>query len=101
MKSKDGFVQAYNAQGRVDAEARIIVAQGVTQEANDKHQLVPVTDAVEIKLSRKPSQLPADTGYCSDANLEALETRGIDGHIAPGRTKDAAEGTDEARRLLR
>ena len=28
MKSKDGFVQAYNAQIAVDAEAQIIVAQG-------------------------------------------------------------------------
>ncbi len=55
-----------------------------------------MTDAVATNLGRKPSQLSADTGYCSDANLEALETRGIDGYVAPGRTKDAAEGTDEA-----
>jgi transposase len=96
MKSKDGFVQAYNAQAAVDAEAQIIVAQGVTQEANDKHQLVPMTDAVETNLGRKPGQLSADSGYCSDANLEALETRGIDGYVAPGRTKDAADGTAEA-----
>ena len=33
MKSKDGFVQAYNAQIAVDAEAQIIVAQDVTQSA--------------------------------------------------------------------
>ena len=96
MKSKDGFVQAYNAQAAVDAEAQIIVAQGVTQDANDKHQLVPMTDAVETNPGRKPEQLSADSGYCSNANLEALETRGIDGYIAPGRTKDAADGTDEA-----
>jgi hypothetical protein len=95
MKSKDGFVQAYNAQAAVDAEAQIIVAQGVTQEANDKHQLVPMTDAIETNLGRKPGQLSADSGYCSDASLEALETRGIDGYIAPGRTKDAAAGTAE------
>jgi hypothetical protein len=35
MKSKDGFVQAYNAQIAVDAEAQIIVAQDVTQSASD------------------------------------------------------------------
>jgi transposase len=35
MKSKDGFVQAYNAQAAVDAEAQIIVAQDVTQSAVD------------------------------------------------------------------
>jgi transposase len=96
MKAKDGFVQAYNAQAAVDAEAQIIVAQGVTQDANDKHQLVPMTDAIEINLGRKPEQLSADSGYCSDANIEALETREIDGYIATGRTKDAADGTAEA-----
>ncbi len=96
MKSKDGFVQAYNAQAAVDAEAQIIVAQGVTQEANDKRQLVPMTDAIETNLGRKPEQLSADSGYCSDANIEALETCGIDGYIAPGRAKDAAASTAEA-----
>ena len=96
MKSKDGFVQAFNAQAAVDAEAQIIVAQDVTQDANDKHQLVPMTDAIETNLGRKPGQLSADSGYCSNANIEALETRGIDGYIAPGRTKDAADGTAEA-----
>jgi hypothetical protein len=96
MKSKDGFVQAFNAQAAVDAEAQIIVAQAVTQDANDKRQLVPMTDAIETNLGRKPEQLSADSGYCSDANIEALETRGIDGYIAPGRAKDAAASTAEA-----
>ena len=35
MKSKDGFVQAYNAQAAVDGEAQIIVAHDVTQSAGD------------------------------------------------------------------
>jgi transposase len=96
MKSKEGFVQAFNAQAAVDAEAQIIVAQAVTQDANDKRQLAPMTDAIETNLGRKPAQLSADSGYCSDANIEALETRGIDGYIAPGRAKDAAAGMAEA-----
>ena len=36
MKSKDGFVQAYNAQIAVDSQAPIIVAQDVTQSAVDR-----------------------------------------------------------------
>ena len=92
MKSKDGFVQAYNAQAAVDAQAQIIVAQGVTQEATDKRQLVGMTDAIEANLGHKPTQLSADAGYCSEANLEALEARGIDGYIATGRARDAATG---------
>jgi hypothetical protein len=92
MKSKDGFVQAYNAQIAVDSAAQIIVAQDVTQSAVDSGQLVPMTDAVETNLGRKPEQLSADAGYCSEANLEALETRDIDGYVATGRARDAVDG---------
>src|SRR5205809_4401702 len=82
MKSKDGFVQAYNAQAAVDGEAQIIVAHDVTQSAVDCGQLVPLTDAVETNLGRKPAQLSADAGYCSEANLEAMEQRNIDAYVA-------------------
>ncbi len=97
MKSKDGFVQAYNAQIAVDSQAQIIVAQDVTQSAVDSGQLVPMTDAIETNLGRKPEQLSADAGYCSEANLEALENRGIDGYVATGRARDAVDdkGSDD------
>ena len=93
MKSKDGFVQAYNAQAAVDAEAQIIVAHDVTQSPVDCGQLVPMTDAIETNLGRKPEQLSADAGYCSEANLEALENRNIDAYVATGRARDAVAGT--------
>src|SRR5713226_3469964 len=92
MKSKDGFVQAYNAQAAVDGEAQIIVAHDVTQSAVDSGQLVPMTDAIETNLGRKPEQLSADAGYCSEANLEALESRNIDAYVATGRARDAVAG---------
>src|SRR5271165_3336092 len=92
MKSKDGFVQAYNGQAAVDAHAQIIVAQDVTQSAVDYGQLVPMTDAIETNLGRKPQQVSADSGYCSEANLEALESRHIDSYVATGRAKDAVAG---------
>ena len=92
MKSKDGFVQAYNAQAAVDGEAQIIVAQEVTQSAVDCAQLVPMSDAIETNLGRKPEQLSADAGYCSEGNLAALENRSIDAYVATGRAKDAVAG---------
>ena len=52
--------------------------------------VVPMTDAVETNLGRKPEQLSADA--CSEANLEALESRGIDGYVATGRARDAVAG---------
>ena len=87
MKSKDGFVQAYNAQAAVDAGAQIIVAYELTQCGNDQGELVPLIEAIENNLGRKPAQASADSGYCSESNLEALEAHGVDGYVAPGRAK--------------
>src|SRR5271167_2401909 len=71
MKSKEGFVQAYNAQAAVDAEAQIIVAHELTQCGSDQGQLVPLVEAIENNLGRKPEQASADSGYCSEPNLKA------------------------------
>src|SRR5207342_3186664 len=87
MKSKEGFVQAYNAQAAVDAEAQIIVAHELTQCGSDQGQLVPLVEAIETNLGRKPEQASADSGYCSEAILKALVARGIDGYVAPGRAQ--------------
>ena len=87
MKSKEGFVQAYNAQAAVDAEAQIIVAHELTQCGSDQGQLVPLVEAIENNLGRKPEQASADSGYCSEPNLKALVARCIDGYVAPGRAQ--------------
>jgi hypothetical protein len=92
MKSKDGFVQAYNGQLAVDAQAQVIVAHEVTQSAADSGQLLGMADAVEANLGRKPEQVSADAGYCSEANLAGLEERAIDGYVATGRARDAVAG---------
>jgi len=78
------------------AEAQIIVAQDVTQSAVDCGQLVPLTNAIEANLGRKPAQLSADAGYCSEANLAALEARDIDAYVATGRARDAVAGKGKA-----
>jgi lipopolysaccharide export system protein LptA len=42
------FVQAYNAQAVVDSHAQVIVVASLTQEANDKKQLVPMLEQVKV-----------------------------------------------------
>jgi hypothetical protein len=37
--------------------------------------------------------LSADFGYCSEANLDPLESRNIDAYVATGRAKHAVAGT--------
>ncbi len=87
MKGSDGFVQAYNAQAVVEEGSQLIVAQAVTQEANDKKQVSPMVKAVEVQGGQTPAQLLADSGYCSEENLKNLETKPIDVYIATGRQK--------------
>jgi hypothetical protein len=48
---------------------------------------VPLIVAIENKLGRKPAQASADSGYCRESNLAALEAHGGDGYVAPGRAK--------------
>jgi hypothetical protein len=54
---------------------------------SDQGQLVLLVEAIENNMGRMPEQTSADSGYCSEANLEALEAHGIDGYVAPGRAK--------------
>ena len=69
----------------------------MTQSASDSGQLVPLIDAVEANLGRKPREVSADNGYCSEGNLAALEERGIDGYVAAGRARDAVAGKGNAK----
>ena len=94
MKGKDGFVQGYNAQAAVDAKAQVIVAHGLSDNAADVGQLIPMADAVEANTGAKPTQLSADSGYCSEENLTALETRQITGFVATGRQKHGQAAAD-------
>jgi transposase len=95
MKGPDGFLQGYNAQAAVDARAQIIVAHGLSDCSADSGSLVPMIEAIKAQAGRNPDQLSADAGYCSDANLEALEARGIDAYVATGRQKHGAPAPDE------
>ena len=93
LLTKDGFIQGYNAQAAVDRTKQIIVAHGLTQSMSDCPQLVPLVDAVRANLRRKPREISADAGYCSEANLLALATRKIRAYVATGRAKHPAETT--------
>lgn len=93
LLTKDGFIQGYNAQAAVDGAKQIIVAHGLTQSMSDCPQLVPLVDAVRAHLGRKPREISADAGYCSEDNLLALATRKIHAYVATGRAKHPAETT--------
>src|SRR6202171_3996762 len=74
MKGADGFVQAYNAQAAVEPTMLLIVGQSVTEAANDKKQLEPMVEIIEQQSGQRPEAILADSGYCSEKNLEYLES---------------------------
>jgi len=88
---KDGatgsFEQSYNAQIAVDGTAQIIIAATLTQEVNDKQQLIPVLEKVQVNVGRLPEKVIADAGYFSAAAVtsEALGT--VDLYVTPDRGK--------------
>src|SRR5947207_4892106 len=91
LKTKDGFIQGYNAQAAVDGQAQIIVAHGLTTSTSDQDQLIALVDGIEKNLGRRPVEASADAGYCSEANLAAFDARGIKAYVATGRAKHPAD----------
>jgi len=88
---KDGatksFVQAYNAQAAVDGQAQIILAAEVTQDANDKQQLVPMLSQVTASCGQPPAAASADAGYFSATSVTDKTLQGIDLYVPPDRQK--------------
>ena len=87
LKTRDGFIQGYNAQAAVDGAHQIIVAQTLTDSSSDQAQLAPLLDGIRANLGRNPDEVSADAGYCSAANLRTLGRRRIKGYLATGRQK--------------
>lgn len=82
MKSGDGFIQGYNAQAAVDSHRQIIVGQTLTNTGSDMHQMIPLLKQIPQQLNRQAKEISADSGYCSELNLKALNKRHIRGYVS-------------------
>jgi len=69
---KARFEQAYNAQAAVEIESRLIVGQHVTQDTNDKRQLVPTLAAIAPVVANVKEVL-VDSGFVTEAAITQLE----------------------------
>jgi len=85
--NKGSFVQGYNAQIAVDSASQVIVAAEVTQETNDKKQLIPIIAQIVTNVEQKPEKVSADTGYFSEANVTDESVKDVDLYVATGRDK--------------
>ncbi len=85
--NKGAFVQGYNTQIAVDSASQVIVAAEVTQETNDKKQLIPMITQIATNMGQKPEKVSADTGYFSEASVTDESVRDVDLYVATGRDK--------------
>lgn len=85
--SDGGFEQAYNVQAAVDVESGLIVEKHVTQATNDKKEVEPALEelATREEALGKIKALLADTGYCSENNVSAVDNYGATPYIAEKR----------------
>lgn len=82
------FIQAYNCQAAVDKKAQVIIATRVTQETNDKQQVVPLVERIEGNTGGKlPQIFSADSGYFSETNCNTLADKDMDAYVATGKQK--------------
>jgi len=98
MKGPDGFVPAYNAQLAVDAAHQVIVAQDVTNQGTDAPHLPAMLAQIEMNTGQHAAELSADSGYCSEANLQEAQRQHITPYIATGRQRHGESAATGRRR---
>lgn len=99
MKTGSGTQVCYNAQIAVDAKHHLIVAEAVTNEVTDVHQLSPMARAAHEALGA-PAELTAaaDAGYHNGPQVVACLAAGIVPDVpAPPAPRRAAGGTGFAK----
>lgn len=103
MAKNRSVIQGYNAQVAVDAEAQVIVAAALTNQAPDNQHLPPMVDRIIENCGEVPKVLTADNGYLSLSNISHCQERGLDVYIAVGRepttdkSKQPTKPTDASR----
>jgi len=83
--SGGGYMQAYNAQASVEHDSRLIVHQHVTQNVNDKKEVLPTLQWFKDNPTLLPSAMLADAGYYSDENVKLCEDKKITPYISFGK----------------
>ena len=85
LKGGDGWIHGYNCQAAVDGDNQINVAVGVSNQAEDQHHLLPMVERIVANTGQMPDKMNCDAGYCSTANIEASEQRGLDAYLSTSR----------------
>lgn len=100
LRTRQGYELGYTGEIAV-SEDHFIVAQRVTQNKTDNASLLPMVDEVERQCRERPRRVLADSGFYSNANVEQLEQRGIDGYVPDSNLASELNGKRRAEELDR
>ena len=76
-----------------DSDIWLYTAAELYNSAADSQAPPAMLDKIEENCGRSSSEVSADTGYLSDANLQAVEVKGSTPYIAAGRGKTTVESS--------
>ena len=83
--SGGGYMQAYNGQASVEHDSRLIIHQHLTQNSNDKQEVVPTFKWYTKHPNLKPKDFLADAGYFSETNIKLCEDENVTSYISFGK----------------
>ena len=86
MKSGLRTEVSYNVQTAVDAKHKLIVAEDVTNEGTDHHQLSSMAQAAQDVLEAKALTVVADRGYYDGPQIKACADTGVTPLVPKPRT---------------
>jgi transposase len=78
MKTKDGFLPAYNVQSTVDNDSHFIMTCEATNYPNDFHSLEENAHTLKEQLDMVPQEYIADSGYANEEQIQSLEKQKIE-----------------------
>ena len=87
MLSEGGFIACCNSQIAVDAAHQIIVAQRLATNPVDFAGLIPLVNQARSTLGGKLRKALGDTGFATEANLDAIAERRVGAYLSPGRIR--------------
>ena len=76
MRSRDGYIPAYNIQSATDAKHKMIADTEVVTDENDLNQLKPMVESIEEEIGENPQETIADKGYYNPKQIEEVESDG-------------------------
>ncbi|MDR0206099.1 MAG: IS1182 family transposase, partial [Bacteroidales bacterium] len=95
MKSKNGFMPAYNIQCTSDNESHFITTCEVTNYQNDYHSFKENATTLKEQLDIVPDTYLADGGYANEEDIQSLEEQGVE-CIVPFQNENESKKIEEA-----